>query len=78
MHINEILESCWSGYTQKGMKKKGDHMVPNCVPVNENTTEKYILYLNHKPVFSYSTAQEAEYQGLDLSQHGETAYEVAN
>lgn len=25
-------EACWQGYTQKGMKKKGDRMVPNCVP----------------------------------------------
>ena len=33
--IEEGLEECWSGYTQKGMKKKGDKMVPNCVPVNE-------------------------------------------
>ena len=30
-----LEEACWSGYTQKGMKKKGDKMVPNCVPVNE-------------------------------------------
>ena len=29
------LEECWTGYTQKGMKKKGNKMVPNCVPVNE-------------------------------------------
>jgi hypothetical protein len=33
--VEEGLEECWSGYTQKGMKKKGDKMVPNCVPVNE-------------------------------------------
>jgi hypothetical protein len=24
--------TCWEGYVQKGMKKKGDRMVPNCVP----------------------------------------------
>lgn len=30
-----LEEACWTGYTQKGMKKKGDKMVPNCVPVNE-------------------------------------------
>jgi dephospho-CoA kinase len=30
-----LEEACWSGYTQKGMKKKGAKMVPNCVPVNE-------------------------------------------
>ena len=26
-----ITEACWVGWTQKGMKKKGDRMVPNCV-----------------------------------------------
>jgi len=31
-HINE---KCWVGYTQKGMKKKGKKVVPNCVPVGE-------------------------------------------
>ena len=33
--IEEGLEECWTGYTQKGMKKKGDKMVPNCVPMSE-------------------------------------------
>ena len=28
---NMLLEKCWKGYQQKGMKKKGDKMVPNCV-----------------------------------------------
>jgi hypothetical protein len=32
-----LVEKCWVGYTQKGMKKKGDKMVPNCVPVKEGT-----------------------------------------
>ena len=32
-----LVEKCWVGYTQKGMKKKGDKMVPNCVPVSEET-----------------------------------------
>ena len=31
----ELDEACWDGYEQKGMKKKGKKMVPNCVPVNE-------------------------------------------
>ena len=26
-----IDEKCWDGYTQKGMKKKGNRVVPNCV-----------------------------------------------
>ena len=27
----KIDEKCWDGYTQKGLKKKGGKMVPNCV-----------------------------------------------
>lgn len=32
---NEGKGPCWDGYKQEGMKKKGDRMVPNCVPVSE-------------------------------------------
>ncbi len=32
---NLLSEKCWDGYTQKGMKKKGDKMVPNCVPTKK-------------------------------------------
>ena len=28
----KFYEDCWDGYRQSGMKKKGDRMVPNCVP----------------------------------------------
>ena len=28
--------ACWQGYGQKGMKKKGKKMVPNCVPKGKN------------------------------------------
>lgn len=28
-------EACWSDYKQVGMKKKGNKMVPNCVPKGE-------------------------------------------
>ena len=31
-----VTERCWDGYTAKGLKKKGDKMVPNCVPVSES------------------------------------------
>ena len=30
--FKQHLEACWDGYRQLGMKKKGDRMVPNCVP----------------------------------------------
>lgn len=28
-------EACWDGYKQEGMKKKGNKIVPNCVPIKE-------------------------------------------
>lgn len=28
----KIAERCWAGYRQQGMKKKGNKVVPNCVP----------------------------------------------
>lgn len=35
--LNEQLQekSCWKGYIARGTKKKGDRMVPNCVPLEE-------------------------------------------
>ena len=35
----ETINECWKGYVKKGMKKKGNKMVPNCVPVNEDVVE---------------------------------------
>ncbi len=40
MRYREILEACWKGYQQQGMKKKGNRQVPNCVPVNEQDLEE--------------------------------------
>ena len=31
----EIYEACWDSHKQVGMKKKGNRMVPDCVPKNE-------------------------------------------
>lgn len=33
-------EKCWDSHKQVGMKKKGNKMVPNCVPKNEETEER--------------------------------------
>lgn len=35
MKKEDIDEACWDTHKQEGMKKKGDKMVPNCVPKNE-------------------------------------------
>jgi len=40
MRYSEILEACWTGYRQAGMKKKGNRQVPNCVPVSEEHMEE--------------------------------------
>ena len=37
--IKSFKEACWDTHVQKGMKKKGNKMVPNCVPKNENLDE---------------------------------------
>ena len=37
---NEAQGPCWNGYEQRGMKKKGGKMVPNCVPVGEEKIEE--------------------------------------
>jgi hypothetical protein len=35
LDLRPLEEACWDGYQQKGMKKKGNRMVPNCVRVSE-------------------------------------------
>ncbi len=40
MRYQEILEACWKGYRQAGMKDKGGRQVPNCVPVSEQEMEE--------------------------------------
>jgi hypothetical protein len=40
MTYREILEACWTGYRQAGMKNKGGRQVPNCVPVREAEIEE--------------------------------------
>ena len=34
----ELYEACWDTHKQIGMKKKGNRMVPDCVPKNEENT----------------------------------------
>ena len=53
-HINEEQGPCWDGYKQVGMKKKGNKMVPNCVPVGEArffTDEDRDKYVSDETIF---------------------------
>jgi hypothetical protein len=40
MKYRELLEACWTGYQQRGMKKKGNRQVPNCVKMSEQELEE--------------------------------------
>jgi hypothetical protein len=44
----EIYEACWDTHKQVGMKKKGDRMVPDCVPKNEEIEEAAVDAKGHK------------------------------
>ena len=37
--MDEAKGPCWTGYKQEGLKKKGNRMVPNCVPVESVSFE---------------------------------------
>ena len=51
------FDECWTGYVQRGMKKKGDRMVPNCVPAGSKSEEVEL---------DDAELDEAEYQGRDV------------
>ena len=65
--VEEERGPCWVGYTQKGMKKKGDRMVPNCVKNEDYVVENYYDYKSFtsfmKETYIGKPLQEAEYQG---------------
>ena len=44
----ELYEACWDSHKQVGMKKKGDKMVPDCVPKNEEIEEAAVDAKGHK------------------------------
>ena len=54
----EMKEACWSTHKQEGMKKKGDKIVPNCVP-----KEDYEV----KHLDSYKDGQQAAKDGKKYS-----------
>ena len=58
--VDEARGTCWVGYQQKGMKKKGDRMVPNCVKEIywESGLGESCGY-----TFELEPIEEAEYQG---------------
>jgi len=46
----KMEEACWTGYKRVGMKKKGDRMVPNCVPENALLSFAEFVSLNEAAI----------------------------
>lgn len=44
----ELDEKCWDGYKQVGMKKKGDKMVPDCVPEASSPEQQAAIAISKK------------------------------
>jgi hypothetical protein len=53
----ELEEACWTGYKKVGMKKKGDKMVPNCIP------EEYVT--ESGDIIEFVELEEGQYKELD-------------
>ena len=64
-----ILEACWVNQKQVGMKKKGNRMVPNCVPKNEE------VELDETPAWSRKEGKNPE---GGLNRKGIASYRAAN
>ena len=65
--VDEKRGPCWKGYSQIGMKKKGNKMVPNCVKNEDYIVENLYDYKSFtsfmKENYVGKPIQEAEYQG---------------
>jgi hypothetical protein len=66
MRYQEILEACWTGYRQAGMKKKGDRQVPNCVPVEEVKTGPEIAGKDLLFKAAAMAMRDASHEGISL------------
>jgi hypothetical protein len=88
--LNNLLEAvktdedCWTGYRQAGMKKKGDRMVPNCVPVEEQQELEEVRmspgalskFANSEAAEGIRAGFEAELIFRDTSGDAEDDYEM--
>ncbi|AOO16443.1 hypothetical protein W1080910_101 [Cyanophage S-RIM12 isolate W1_08_0910] len=66
MTFQQVQEKCWKGYKKVGMKKKGDKLVPNCVP--EGVT-------NEGAAWTKKSGKNSE---GGLNEKGRKSYEKAN
>lgn len=67
---NEARGSCWHGYQQKGYKKKGDRMVPNCVKEEAAGVGIITKQNTTADVKPGETTRQANKLGLGLTKKG--------
>ncbi len=70
-NFDEFLEACWSGYKAIGKKKKGNRMVPNCVPEAAAINKELIDRL---PVTQRVKRRQQEIQKKIIDESGNTPY----
>ena len=80
--MQEMENPCWKGYEMVGTKSKDGREVPNCVPVNEETSDDEYDVVNEKDTLDFvkflreynkqlseatcDCLLEGEYQGRDV------------
>ena len=70
----DVKEACWDTHEQRGMKKKGGKMVPNCVPKGSVKKEE-AEYVEEGEAW---TKKEGQNKEGGLNEKGRKSYEAAN
>lgn len=60
-------EACWDSHKQVGMKKKGNKMVPNCVPKNEAYSMKEMVCKSCGDAYGKPTNEACMYDAYDMA-----------
>ena len=70
----ETSEACWTGFKQVGMKKKGQKMVPNCVPEENDMkplTKKERENLSHGDLIAMGYSKKQRKKLMDTKEETE-------
>ena len=60
-------EACWDSHKQVGMKKKGNKMVPDCVPKNESYSMKEKVCKSCGDTYGKPTNESCMYDAYDMA-----------
>lgn len=60
-------EACWDSHKQVGMKKKGNKMVPDCVPKNEAYSMKEMVCKSCGDAYGKPTNEACMYDAYDMA-----------